>query len=443
MVRARLHKALDSISGSYWFIPAVMTLCAAVLALTLTWLDLTGHTGWLQSLGILGASQPDGARELLSAVAGSMITVAGVAFSITIAALAYASSQFGPRLLTNFMNDRGNQVTLGTFIAAFLYCLLVLRTIRDDTDGVDAFVPQLATLCGLGFAVAGVIVLIYFIHHVPESIQVSNVAARIGRELRGHIERHYPPRGAGSQPAAELPPAFARDPRTVCARGDGYVHNIDREGLLKLASRRDLTIEVLVRPGDFVVEGQPLLRAWPPALVTAEATSALEATIAWSGRRVPFEDLRFLVEELVEIAARALSTGVNDPITARTCVDWLAAGVAALGRRDPRAAMCMDAAGRPRLLLPVVDLPELISHAFGYLRPYVAADRNAALHTMETLAGLLDQVDPPAARAALFACAAELRTAARAALPLPADHDTLDQHFRTLSRRYALGQPQA
>jgi uncharacterized membrane protein len=143
-------------------------------------------------------NQPEGARTLLATVAGSMITVAGVTFSLTILAVSYATSHFGPRLLDNFMRDRGNQITLGTFLATFLYCLLVLRTVRSGSDifkpGANAalFVPHLSVLVAIALTLASVGVLIYFIHHIPESIHISNVLHRISRELSDKIEDLYP-----------------------------------------------------------------------------------------------------------------------------------------------------------------------------------------------------------------------------------------------------------
>ncbi|WP_333981088.1 DUF2254 family protein [Sphingomonas aerolata] len=141
----------------------------------------------------LYASRPDGARQVLSSVGGSMITVAGTVFSVTIAAVVYASGQYGPRLLTNFMRDRGNQVTLGTFIATFLYCLLVLRTIHSaDESGGYGFVPNLALLVGVLLALCSIAVLIYFIHHVPSKIHINSVIEDVGDRLLRGIDDRFP-----------------------------------------------------------------------------------------------------------------------------------------------------------------------------------------------------------------------------------------------------------
>ena len=162
-MKLRLQSSWESLRTSFWFIPAVMTFVAIVLSFLLVYVDrrIGPET---EVFGFIYSGGPEGARLVLSTIAGSMITVAGVTFSITIVALTLASSQFGPRLLRNFMHDTGNQVTLGTFIATFVYCLLVLRTVHT-VEGED-FVPSISVAVAIFLALAGIAVLIYFIHHV-------------------------------------------------------------------------------------------------------------------------------------------------------------------------------------------------------------------------------------------------------------------------------------
>ncbi len=145
---------------------------------------------WVDKLGWIYTRGPDGARAVLSTIAGSMITVAGVVFSVTIVALSLASNQFGPRLLRNFMRDRGNQIVLGTFVATYLYCLLVMRTVQG-MDG-SQFVPHLSVTVAILMAVASLGVLIYFIHHVAVSIQAPELIANVAHELHEAIDRLFP-----------------------------------------------------------------------------------------------------------------------------------------------------------------------------------------------------------------------------------------------------------
>ena len=210
-MRGQFFKYWDRVRSGFWFLPAVMASVAVALALvsvtvseTVTdWFTL--HFGWTFTGGAEGAS------AVLGIIAGSMITIAGVVFSMTLVALSLASSQLGPRLLRSFMRDSATQVVLGTFIATFLYCLLVLRTIRRAEE--VAFVPHLSVTLGVLFAVASVGVLIYFIHHVSVSIQANEIAARIGKELLEGIDRLFPEHdepGAPRTPTGPPAPGFSR-----------------------------------------------------------------------------------------------------------------------------------------------------------------------------------------------------------------------------------------
>ena len=194
-MKARLLRLSNDLRESYWFLPSVMALAALLLALAMVYIDTHSGTAWMDRLPWLYAARPDGARSLLSSIGGSMIGVAGTTFSVTIAAVVYASGQYGPRLLSNFMSDRGNQVTLGTFIATFLYSMIVLRTIRSPGEteaGAAAFVPQLALLVAVLLVMCSIAVLIFFIHHVPMRIHINNVIERIGERLIKEIDTRFP-----------------------------------------------------------------------------------------------------------------------------------------------------------------------------------------------------------------------------------------------------------
>ena len=177
-----------------------MACLAVALALGAVELDKAATEDWLKRLSWIYSGGAEGASLLLGTVAGSMIAIAGTVFSMTLVALSLASSQLGPRLLRNFMRDTANQVVLGTFVATFVYCLLVLRTIRRGDE--VAFVPHLAVTIGVLLAIVSIGVLIYFIHHVSVSIQADEVVAQVGRELVDGIDRLFP--GHLGKPASEV-----------------------------------------------------------------------------------------------------------------------------------------------------------------------------------------------------------------------------------------------
>jgi uncharacterized membrane protein len=231
-VQTLLQKYWYRLRSSLWFVPATMTCLAVTLALCAVALDRTVTNDWLQLLGLSYSGGAEGASLLLGTVAGSMIAIAGTVFSMTLVALSLASSQLGPRLLRNFMRDTANQVVLGTFVATFLYCLIVLRTIRRADE--VAFVPHLSISIGVLLAIVSVGVLIYFIHHISVSIQADQVVARVGRELDEGIDRLFPgdlgdPGSEASRAPSEvnLPAEFAREACPVGALEDGYLQMID------------------------------------------------------------------------------------------------------------------------------------------------------------------------------------------------------------------------
>lgn len=386
----RLLQSLQTLRASYWFVPSIMALLAIVLGAVTVWLDAGPAAGLFDDLGWYQTAKPDGAHQVLSTIAGSMITVAGVVFSITIVAIAYAASQYGPRILTNFMSDRGNQVTLGTFIATFVYCLVVLRTIRGGDDG--GFVPQLAVMVGMLLALCSIGVLIFFIHHVPNSIQINNVVGHIGRKLVHAVETRFPEQigDPGGEPneAAEYALARGFGVATVCAASNGYIQAIDEGALMHVATKCDLVLRVDRRPGQFVFEKAPLLTAYPEASVGEEAREGIAASYSIGNNRAPSQDIFFLVDELVEIAARALSSGVNDPYTAITCMDWLGAALARIAARPIKSGRRSDHDNAVRVIAVPHGFPDFVERGFGRLRQYLATDMNATAHALETLTAI-------------------------------------------------------
>lgn len=377
---------LRSVRSSYWFVPSAMALAAVLLGGFMIWLDVRLGTSWIKGVSWYQQIGVDGAREVLSTIAGSMITVAGVVFSITIVALSYASSQYGPRVLTNFMTDRGNTVTLGTFIATFLYCLMVLRTIRG---GENDFVPQLSVVMALLLAVCSIAVLIYFIHHVPQNIHINHVVARIGEQLIRDARERFPAL-IGDDPSGEKSTSTvsARAWEAVPADVTGYIQTIDEDRLLELAGERDVVIRLRYRPGDFVMKGRGLADVSPPECLDEHLCTELRECFSAGKKRTPDGDIMFLVSELVEIAARALSPGVNDPMTAVTCLDWLGAGGTEFARRELPHPVRVDKAGVARVVAMPISFADFVDKAFGRLRLYVAADMIAALHFLRVLGEL-------------------------------------------------------
>ncbi len=397
-MKANVIRLFDALRGSYWFLPLVMTLCSAMLAWGLISIDEVGPD-WVEHIGWVRAAHPDGARQILSVIGGSMVTVAGTVFSVTIAAVVYASGQYGPRLLSNFMSDRGNQITLGTFISTFVYCLLVLRTVRSaDEAGSGEFVPDLALMIALALALCSIAVLIYFIHHVPSKLHINSVIADIGEKLASNLKTRFPESLGeayqnGTPPARDAVAGDHGQPDEsavpIMAQSSGYLQLIDDNSLLDHAQQYDIVLRLHVQPGDFVHPGRTIADARPAARVTASAGATIADAFAVGIRRTPLQDIRFLVDELVEIAARALSPGVNDPFTAITCIDWLGAALLDVSLRETPSHLRLDKNGALRVVAYPVTFESLVERSFGALSQYCAGDALAASRYADVLGDIL------------------------------------------------------
>ncbi|HIB68137.1 MAG TPA: DUF2254 domain-containing protein, partial [Phycisphaerales bacterium] len=251
-----LRETWSQIRGSYWFIPSFMAVAALLLSQLTLYMDRSVGSDWIDYWEFLYATRPDGARAILSTIAGSMIGVAGVTFSITIAAVAYASGQFGPRIIDNFMEDQGNQITLGTFISTFLYCLLVLRTVRGSDEGVG-FVPYGSMALAVGLALASLGVLIYFIHHIPESIHVYHVVADIGNQLEQQADRLFSEEPPEEGTVIDLP-SLDKPTYILRAPTSGYIQSIEYDTLVSRASQDNALVKLDVEPGAFVAKSMIL-----------------------------------------------------------------------------------------------------------------------------------------------------------------------------------------
>lgn len=372
---------------SFWFIPALLVLAAVVLAAVLIevdgWLEPNTFDRWPRLFGA-GA---DGSRGLLTTIASSMITVAGVVFSITLVALSLASSQYTSRVLRNFMSDRVNQVVLGAFVGIFAYCLVVLRTIRGGDEG--AFVPSLAVLVGLLLGFVGIAVLIYFIHHISTSIQASHILAAVASESLRAVD-HLFPEGVGEADAAGEPEpgALGRAWYPVAADKTGYVQSLDTSGLLAFASERQTVVRMERRIGQFVVEGTPLVSVLGVDL-SEDDRQRLGGLSAIGRQRTVEQDAAFGIRQIVDVALKALSPGINDTTTAVMCIDHLTAILARLTDRRIESHFRGED-GELRLLTCGPTYADVVGEAFDQIRQNAAGNvavLEGLLGSLEVLAG--------------------------------------------------------
>ncbi len=438
-MRVQFFKFWDRVRSSFWFIPAVMAGVAVGLALVGVTID-EPVTEWLSlKLGWTFAGGAEGASAVMGIVAGSMIAIAGVVFSMTLVALSLASSQLGPRLLRSFMSDSTTQVALGTFIATFLYCLVVLRTIRRVEE--VTFVPHLSVTLGVLLAVVSVGVFIYFIHHVSVSIQANEIAARIGEELIEGIDCLFPEQigqGASRIPVESLgagfPKVFDQEAWPVRANGDGYLQFIDAEALLALAVEEDLIVRLEERPGNYVVAGCPLAQIWPGSKVTDGLTDKVHPLFILGHQRTSGQDLEFAVSQLVEIAVRALSPGMNDPFTAITCLDHLGSGLCRLASRDMPSPYRHDGQNQLRVIAPADTFPKIMDAAFNQIRQYGRSSAAVTIRLLETIIVVAGFAHRAEDRAALLRHAEMIARGANEGLPEDEDRRSVEERYQTVRK---------
>ncbi len=399
----------ENLRSGFWFLPSLMAAGAVGLAFGTVALDERVPDEWLRGLGWAYTGGADGAAAVLQTIAGSMITIAGVVFSLTLVALSLASSQFGPRLLRNFMRDTATQLVLGTFIATFLYCLLVLRTIRRAAFANATFVPHLSVTIGVLFAIASLWVLIFFIHHVAVSIQADQLVARVGSELLQSTDRLYPhdraPTDVGPSTDrridAVVPGVFDREARAVDAPSDGYLQMVDIHALMGVAQAEDTILRVERRTGEYVVSGTPLVMVWPGRLLTDDVADHIRGALVLGSQRAPTQDIEYTILQLVEAAVRALSPGVNDPFTAIAAIDRLGSALCRLAVRDSPPTAHLDGEHHLRLLTPQITFPQLMDTAFNQIRDYGRSSTAVTIRLLETLAVVATFVQRSEDRAAV------------------------------------------
>jgi len=302
----------------FWVLPLAIVLGALALAVVLPWVDGT----FTFDVPYIFEGGPDGARSLLSTIASAMISVTGLVFSITMVVLQLAQSQFTPRLLDSFLANRTTQATLGVFTASFVYALAVLRTVRGANDDVEEFVPQLSVTAAFLLVLGAVAMFIAFIHNITTTVQVTTVVSRVGRRTAHLIgEQFGPPDGTpGFGPTWSPRPHEESTPLTVHGR-HGSLDHVDYPRLVALARDHDVVVHLDVHLGTFIASGQRVGTVWGTAGLDDDLRRAFDRTLGVTRTRTTLQDISFGVRQLVDIAERALSTGINDPTTAVQVLD--------------------------------------------------------------------------------------------------------------------------
>lgn len=393
----RMKRLWSRLRDSFWFFPSLMVALSMVLAISLIEIDSSGLETWLALWPRVFGANAEGARGLLSTIAGSMMTVMGVTFSMILVTLTLASSQYTSGILRNFVRDRVTQIVLGWFAGIFTYCLVVLRTIRSGAE--NGFVPSLAVTVAVIFAIVGVGVLIFFIHHIAVSIQASSIIAAVAEETLDAIDRLFPDKlgadAGGEEQELSRDPMPERNWQAVPAPRSGYIQSLDAAALLRVAKAQKTLVLMEHGIGEFVVQNTPLVwlaQCEPPG---DDLSADLQNAYGIDRHRTVDQDSGFGIRQLVDMALRALSPGINDTTTAMMCVDYLTAILSRLVTKDiPSSHRYED--GELRVIAIGPTFASLVAESFDEIRG--SASGNVAimlrmLDALQTIGSLTDDAN--------------------------------------------------
>ncbi|HEX5397620.1 MAG TPA: DUF2254 domain-containing protein [Verrucomicrobiae bacterium] len=433
----QLKQIWSHLRSSFWFLPSLIVAGSIAVALALIHVDAAGSQQWMSRWPRLFGASAAGARGMLSTIAGSMMTVVGVTFSMVLVTLALASSQYTSRILRNFMRDRVTQVVLGVFAGIFSYCLIVLRTIRGGDAA--AFIPSVAVTFGVVLAISGIGALIFFIHHIASSIQASSIIASVADETMATIDQLFPEKfgqppedGPEDQSTLPLP---ERSWQAIPAGESGYLQRVENATLLRLAREHHTVVRMERGIGEFVVQNTTLASlalADPP---TPKLIAALQAAYSIHRHRTVEQDAAFGIRQLVDMALRALSPGINDTTTAVMCVDYLTTILARLAVRTIPYSHRYEE-GELRVITIGPTFGGLVAESFDQIR--ASAKGNIAvmlrlLDAIEIISGLTASADRRGALREQMEWIAEL-----AERTIESPHDLTRFEKRLASARSAL-----
>lgn len=380
----KLGALVEYLRGSLWFGPTVAVVVAVVLGVVLTGVR-PSEGSLLESLAFSGSAE--GASGILRVIATSAITINTLVFSLTVLTLQLASQQFSPRLLRTFLREGRNQVVLAVFLATFVYALVVLRAVRSGPSP-NEHVPGLAVTVAFLFVLATIVAFVAFIDHIAQSVRIDTLMRQVEKDTRSVIRAQHPePCRPDGEPPVPQPPA---DAVPVPARRSGFVTAVAMRSLKRLARRHDVVLALAPKVGERVVEGSPLVLAWggregdglPEADALAEG---VHDAVAISFERTMQQDIAYGLRQLVDVAVKALSPGVNDPTTAVHALGHLTSVLCVLVGRDLSPLVQSDGDGVARVVVPTHGVKDYLDLACRQIRLYGARDTVVTVELLRLL----------------------------------------------------------
>ncbi len=378
----------SKLKETFWLIPVIIIITSILLSIGLVYID--GHftvsqEGWGRFFFV---NSSDSARIILSTISGAMMGVAGTVFSITLVALTLASSQFGPRLIKNFMYVRLNQIVLGAYISTYLYCLLVLNAVQEGDD--YSFIPSISILVAIIAAIANIILLIIFIHQIAISLQADKVISDITDFTYKHVKSLFPEKMGEVNPGEENIDIAAtisgyQNRVPIKSPHSGYLQYIESEALMELICKNNSLLELYHRPGAHLVEGAEVGLLYTNVNWDKESLENIFRQFEIGKIKTSQQDIEFSIHQMVEIALRALSPGINDPFTAIACIDNLSAIMSHLAQVKFPSKYRFDEKGSLRIIADTLEYEGVLDAAFNQIRQFSGGSPAVIIRLMEAL----------------------------------------------------------
>jgi uncharacterized membrane protein len=422
-----LDASWDAVRTSLWLVPGFMFVAGVAMAAGMLAVD---HS-WSANSSELGAwistGNGEDARALISTLLSAIITMASMAFSVTVVALSLAANTYGPRLIRTFRANLRTQVVLGTFVMTIVYLLVVLRRVEGASDPHE--VPQAAVTLGTLLALLSVLALLAFIQGVATSIVADEVVRRVRLELDSAVGRLPDLANSGAIASERVPDDLGDAAAGITLPREGYVQSVQFDEILNWAAKHDKVVRLDFRPGDFVVDGDTKVFVSPAPQDSERVRRELARFIVSGQERTPTQDLEFAVRHLVEVAVRALSPGINDPFTAIAVIDRLRGGLSRLCTKQLPPPEMRDATGKVRLTRRVTTYGGTLDAAFNQIRQAGSSKPAILIHMLEGIGAIAEHTQTEEQRSALARHADLIRGAGARDVPQPEDRDDLERAF--------------
>ncbi|WP_064092343.1 DUF2254 domain-containing protein [Rossellomorea aquimaris] len=354
---------------SFWFIPVVFSLFSLILAIITFYFDSwLSHNDYPLFPKVL-FSNFDLSTMIISTIASSIMTMTTITFSTIMVVLTTFLSQYSPRTLQNFINDRPTQRVLAIFVSGVVYCITLLILLRDES-GQDLYISS--AFAGI-VAIVCLFVFVYFVHHVSNWVKVSNLIHNITIKTNKKIDTSYLFRKNDvekDEAPPELNDAFFEDiePIYISSKQTGYLQELDINGMIKKAAKDEAIIRMLKKPGEYLLEDTPVITVWT-SNQEINKDSYLNFLIIGPDKE-PIEDIELGIRKLVEIALRAISPAINDPNTAKNCIEEIGIILSKLAKHKLPSSYLSDENKVVRIILEQPTFVDYLYKSFYQLRHY-------------------------------------------------------------------------